>query len=150
MDPEKYCDTVQIPGIFILKILDGISLLKSYTFFTEFNIRNLFTVVVEMKRPSFIGSSRFVLTILCNLGVFQMMILRFNVSMAIVCMTKNDTVNGTIHNTTINDKTVSFRKLTTPYSILWIKKYGQDIISNTFTAKIRRIWLEQGNTRTNS
>jgi hypothetical protein len=25
--------------------------------------------------------------ILCNLGVFQMMILRFNLSMAIVCMT---------------------------------------------------------------
>ena len=81
-----------------------------------------------------------------------MMILRFNVSMAIVCMTKNDTVNGTIHNTTINDKTVSFRKFTTPYSILQIrmKKCGQDIISNTFTAKIRRIQLEQGNTRTNS
>ena len=73
-----------------------------------------------MKRPSFIGSSRFVLTILCNLGVFQMMILRFNVSMAIVCMTKNDTVNGTFVNTTINDKTVSFRKLKTPYSILQI------------------------------
>ena len=119
MDPEKNCDTVQIPGIFILKILDGISLLvKSYkpnTFFTEFNTRNRFTDVVETKRPSFIGSSRFVLTILCNLGVFQMMILRFNVSMAIVCMTKNDTVNGTIHNTTINDKRVSFRKRTTPY-----------------------------------
>ena len=31
-----------------------------------------------------------------------------------------------------------------------IKKCGQDIISNTFTAKIRRIRLEQGNTRTNS
>ena len=120
MDPEKNCDTVQIPGIFILRILDGTSLLyeKSYTFFTEFNTRNLFTDVVEMKRPSFIGSSRFVLTILCNLGVFQMMILRFNVSMAIVCMTKNDTVNGTIHNTTINDETVSFRKFTTLYSIL--------------------------------
>ena len=92
--------------------------------------------------------------ILCNFGVFQMMILRFNVSMAIVCMTKNDTVNGTIHNTTINDKTVSFRKFTTPYSILQkhnrMKKCGQDIISNTFTAKIRRIQLEQGNKRTNS
>ena len=129
MDPEKYCDTVQIPGIFILKILDGISLLYSNhmrnTFFIEFNTRNLFTDVVETKRPSFIGSSRFVLTILCNLGVFQMMILRFNVSMAIVCMTKNDTVNGTIHNTTINDKTVSFRKFTTPYSILQKKNVGK-------------------------
>ena len=52
------------------------------------------------------------------------MILRFNVSMAIVCMTKNDTVNGTIHNTTINDKTVSFRKFTTPYSIL--QKHNKD------------------------
>ena len=31
-----------------------------------------------------------------------------------------------------------------------MKKCGQDIISNTFTAKIRRIQLEQGNTRTNS
>ena len=91
---------------------------EANAFFTEFNTQNLFTEVVEMKRPSFIGSSRFVLTILCNLGVFQMMILRFNVSMAIVCMTKNDTMNGTIHNTTINDKTVSLQKLTTPYSIL--------------------------------
>ena len=56
------------------------------------------------------------------------MILRFNVSMAIVCMTKNDTVNGTIHNTTINDKTVSFQKLTTPYSIL--QTYKQKLARN--------------------
>ena len=31
--------------------------------------------------------------ILCNLGVFQMMILRFNLSMAIVCMTDNNRKN---------------------------------------------------------
>lgn len=110
MEPEQNCDTVPIPGTFILNILDGISLLyKANPFFTEFNTRNLFTGVVEMKKPFFIGSSRFVLTILCNLGVFQMMILRFNVSMAIVCMTKHDTVyNGTFYNTTIKDRTVSF------------------------------------------
>ena len=55
MDPEKNCDTVQIPGIFILKILDGLFLLyEANEFFAEFNTRNLFTDVVEMKRPSFI------------------------------------------------------------------------------------------------
>ena len=36
------------------------------------------------------------------------------------------------------------------YKNIMMKKCGQDIISNTFTAKIRRIRLEQGNTRTNS
>ena len=35
-------------------------------------------------------------------------------------------------------------------NIIRMKKCGQDIISNTFTVKIRRIQLEQGNTRTNS
>ena len=45
---------------------------------------------VEVKKPSFFGSCRFTLTILCNLGVFQMMILRFNLSMAIVCMTDSN------------------------------------------------------------
>ena len=45
---------------------------------------------VGIKKPSFIGSCRFTLMILCNLGVFQMMILRFNLSMAIVCMTEKD------------------------------------------------------------
>ena len=35
--------------------------------------------------------------ILCNLGVFQMMILRFNLSMAIVCMTDSNQKNITLH-----------------------------------------------------
>ena len=45
---------------------------------------------METKKPPFIGSCRFTLMILCNLGVFQMMILRFNLSMAIVCMTTSE------------------------------------------------------------
>ena len=55
-------------------------------------IKNISNVVdsVEIKQPSFIGSCRFTLMILCNLGVFQMMILRFNLSMAIVCMTEKE------------------------------------------------------------
>ena len=60
---------------------------------SNMKIKNISNVVdsVEIKQPSFIGSCRFTLMILCNLGVFQMMILRFNLSMAIVCMTEKDT-----------------------------------------------------------
>ena len=36
------------------------------------------------------GSCRLVLVILCNLGLFFVMMLRFNLSVAIVCMTKTD------------------------------------------------------------
>ena len=60
--------------------------------YSNIKITNIIIVVdsVEIKQPSFIGSCRFTLMILCNLGVFQMMILRFNLSMAIVCMTEKD------------------------------------------------------------
>ena len=45
---------------------------------------------IEIKKPPFFGSCRFTLMVLCNFGIFQMMLLRFNLSMAIVCMTKPD------------------------------------------------------------
>ena len=36
------------------------------------------------------GSCRLVLVILCNLGLFHLMLMRFNISVAIVCMTTPD------------------------------------------------------------
>ena len=56
-----------------------------------------------MKKPPLIGSSRFLLMILCNLGVFQMMILRFNLSMAIVCMTDRQ-----YNNISIDDRNLTY------------------------------------------
>ncbi len=45
--------------------------------------------VVKLKRPPLWGSCRMTLVILSYFGIFLLMILRFNLSMAVVCMTEN-------------------------------------------------------------
>ena len=40
--------------------------------------------------PALFGSCRLTLAVLCFVAIFEFMIMRFNISMAIVCMTKAD------------------------------------------------------------
>ena len=50
--------------------------------------------VEEAKRPKVWGSARMTMTILSFFALFHVMLLRFNLSMAIVCMT-GTTLNST-------------------------------------------------------
>ena len=65
--------------------------------------------------------------ILCNLGVFQMMILRFNLSMAIVCMTDSNQKNITLHEPKSTQDDFSLNSSNISQVLVWKKK---DIILN--------------------
>ena len=43
--------------------------------------------------PALLGSCRLTVAVLCFVAIFQFMIQRFNISMAIVCMTKSTTAS---------------------------------------------------------
>ena len=53
------------------------------------------TVPVPAARapPALLGSCRLTVAVLCFVAIFQFMIQRFNISMAIVCMTKSTTAS---------------------------------------------------------
>jgi len=52
--------------------------------------------------PRFFGSCRFTLTVMCFFGVYHLMALRFNISMAMVCMSSDPTIKLSMNSSAQN------------------------------------------------
>ena len=57
--------------------------------------------------PALFGSCRLTLAILCFVAIFEFMLMRFNISMAIVCMTKSDGLGS--NNSSYNSSGAEFQ-----------------------------------------
>ena len=80
---------------------------KTYlTYFTE-RSHTIPVPVPAAPPPALLGSCRLTVAVLCFVAIFQFMIQRFNISMAIVCMTKSTTASDNSDGQSGNNNTDS-------------------------------------------